>query len=218
MTTAIAIPEAAPLTLFSAMEPARRELLRTVAGGLSDAKLELLCEIGIRAGLDPFRKQIYGLDLGGKFTIFYGIDGHFAVARRNGLAGMDEPVYEYIDPEKRIPSKCSITVYRNGPGGREAYTASCFMREYIRNSPVWKEKPHTMLAKCTRALVLRIAFTESLGCVYDRAEFGDDTGGKARQTSRAPQTLAEIMAADDVEHLGELEPGDDRDPTDAGAP
>ena len=207
MTTAIAIPESAPLTLFSAMEPARRELLKQVVGGLSDAKLELLCEIGIRAGLDPFRKQIYGLDLGGKFTIFTGIDGFRAVARRNGLAGIRKPVFDYIDPEKRIPSTCTVTVLRNGRNGIEEYTATGFMREYIRNSPIWKEKPHLMLAKCVEALAHRMAFTESLGGVYERSEFGDATGTQVRQASRAPQTLAAIMAGDDVEHLGELEPG-----------
>jgi phage recombination protein Bet len=210
------------------MDDDRRSLLRSMCNSknfaLSDSQFSLLCEIGIRTGLDPFRRQLYGIEIDGRFQIVTGIDGFRAVARRNRMAGIDAPRFEYLDPQKRIPSACEVTVYRWSPHGeKESYTACGLFREYARYNKsgdlqkMWQEKSHLMLAKCVEALAMRMAFQESLGGVYERSEFGE-ADAVVRQSSRAPQTLADIMAADDVEHLGELEPGDDRDPTDAGAP
>lgn len=198
MTEAIAIPEVAELVPWSKMDDERRALLKQVCAGasLNDGQFALLCEVALRAGLDPFRKQIYGLVLGGKFTVFTGIDGFRAVARRNGMAGIDAPVFEYIDEQKRIPTRCTITVYRwSRHGQREQYQATGTYREYVRNSPIWKEKPHLMLAKCVEALVLRMAFTETLGGVYEEAEFdaGPTTRGRARQADRGPVDVRELL-------------------------
>lgn len=223
MTTAIAIPEHVQLVPWSAMDEERRVLLTQVCGGrLNTGQLQLLCEIGLRTGLDPFRKQIYGLELGGRFTVFTGIDGFRAVARRNGLAGIDAPVFEYIDPEQRIPSRCTITVYRHGPNGtREAYTATGLMREYMGTTPIWKAKPHLMLAKCVEALAHRMAFTETMAQVYERAEFPEldhTIGQRARRVSQQGPIDVTQPAIADAEVHASYSYDPDADPTDKDAP
>lgn len=202
MTNAIAvIDEPAKLVPFSVMSDEQRLMLKQVCAGtnLNDQQFGLLCEIGIRTGLDPLRRQIYGLIFDGKFQVFTGIDGFRAVARRNGLAGIDEPHFEYIDEQKRIPSSCSITVYRWGRGGeKESYTARGLFREYARYTrdgklqKNWAEKPHLMLAKCVEALAHRMAFTEWMGGVYERDEFPREDQARVRQASQAPRDIDDV--------------------------
>ncbi len=202
MTTSIAvIDEPTKLVPFSKMSDEQRLMLKQVCSGtnLNDQQFALLCEIGIRTGLDPLRKQIYGLIFDGKFQVFCGIDGFRAVARRNGLAGIDEPRFEHIDEQKRIPSACSITVYRWGRNGqKESYTARGLFREYARYNrdgklqKNWGEKPHLMLAKCVEALAHRMAFTEWMGGVYERDEFPREDQARVRQASEGPRSIDDV--------------------------
>lgn len=214
MSNEIAIIESHHLEPWREMPADRKSLLKQVCSGanLTDDQFALLVEVARRTDLDPFRRQIYGLLLGGKFTIVTGIDGFRATGRRHGLAGIDEPQFDYLDPERRIPSSCRVTVYRWGPNGeRESYTARRFMRECMRNTPIWKERPHDMLGKCTEAMAHRMAFGESLSGLYERAEIeGDD--GRSRPTIRRATTVQEMLAPApdmiDIEH----------DPRDKDAP
>jgi hypothetical protein len=224
MTEAIAIPDnPSALVPWSQMDDERRSLLRQVCSGanLNDQQFQLLCEVGIRTGLDPFRKQIYGLVLGGKFTVFAGIDGFRAVARRNGLAGIDAPKFSWQDEKKTIPYACEVTVYRWGPNGqRESYTARGLLREYMGNTPIWKQRPCLMLAKCVEALAHRMAFTETMAQVYERDEFpsSDPTlNARIRQTERAPVSVASFLDTTATEAPA-LEADPDHDPTDRDAP
>ncbi len=234
MTEAIAIPDnPSALVPWSQMDDERRSLLRQVCSGvnLNDQQFQLLCEVGIRTGLDPFRKQIYGLIFDGKFTVFAGIDGFYAVGRRNGLAGVDEAQFTYIDEKKRIPETCTVTVYRWGPvkpdgsRDREPYTAKCFFREYCRYTrdgklqKNWMEKGHRMITKCTEALAFRMAFTETMGQVYERNEFPetDTINARIRQTERAPVSVASFLDTTATEAPA-LEADPDYDPTDRDAP
>jgi len=230
MTEAIAIPDEQPvaLTPWAKMDADQKVLLKQVCSGtdLNDSQFALLCEVGIRTGLDPFRRQIYGLIFDGKFQVVTGIDGFRAVARRNGLAGMDAPRFEYIDPEKRIPSACEITVYRwSRHGEKESYTVRGLFREYCRYTKEgklqknWAEKPHLMLAKCVEALAHRVAFTEWLGGVYERSEFPDETRGSARVVKPEPVSARALLAGAEPEPTIDAELEDaDADPRDCEAP
>lgn len=209
MTEAIVKYEAPALQRWTDMDDSRRRLLREVCSGsnLTDSEFELLCEVAMRTGLDPMQRQIYGLRLGGKFQIITGIDGFRTIARDDGLCGIDEPVYEYLDPERRIPSVAKITVHRRGPNGeRESYVGTAHMREFKRKSPTWDAMPHRMLAKCAEAHAHRMAFKRTSG-LYLRDEFDDapiprSTGVK--QVGSAAQLLA--SAEPDAEPDAELEP------------
>lgn len=231
--TVIAIREQTEPTLrpWREMEPEQRAMLKSACGNprLDDSKFELLVEVARRAGLDPFRKHLYGLEFGGKFTLLTGIDGFRAVARRNGLAGVDDAIHTYDeekDPKHRFPLTSTITVYRWGPNGtKEAYTATARFNEYAqmrdgRPTGNWLSKPHVMLDKCAEALAYRKAFTESLGGIYERAEFGEADAASTRKAENAPTTVEQILAEpvpDEHETVNDVE-FSEFDPSDKDAP
>lgn len=232
--TGIAIRDQQPDTLvpWRDMVVEQKAMLKSACGNanLNDAQFELLVEVARRAGLDPFRKHLYGLFFGGKFTLMTGIDGFRAVARRNGLAGVDDAVHTYAteDTAQRWPMTSTVTVYRWAPNGeKEAYTATARFKEYAqmkdgKPSGNWLSKPHVMLDKCAEALAMRKAFTESLGGIYERAEFGEADGDRIRKIETAPTTVDEILAkADepiDVDVDIVTPPPKTGDPRDADAP
>lgn len=190
---------------WSEMNDDQRGLLKQAcsAANLNDAQFALLVEVARRSGLDPFRKHLYGLFFQGKFTLVTGIDGFRAVARRHGLAGIDDAIHTYDEKNKEsqaYPKTSTVTVYRRGPTGeRDPYTATARWSEYRRLMkdgslmPNWKSMPHIMLDKCAEALALRKAFTESLGGIYERAEFGHADGAAAERATKGPTKLADIM-------------------------
>lgn len=190
---------------YTEMSDEQKALLKQACSSaqLNDSQFALLVEVARRSGLDPFRRHIYGLIFAGKFTLLTGIDGFRAVARRNGLAGIDDAQHTYDEKNtesQAFPKTSTITVYRRGPGGeREPYTATARWSEYRRTKadgslmPNWRSMPHIMLDKCAEALALRKAFTESLGGIYERAEFGDADGDAVARANAAPQKLADIL-------------------------
>jgi len=232
-TAAIAIPDAdpskpEPLVAYNRMTDERRVLMRQIcrANGtdrvrpLTDAEMAMLCEFGMRSGLDPFRKQIYGIIMQGEFHLVTSIGGLRAVARRNGLAGVDAPKFAWADERKTVPHACEITVYRWGPPAvdgtrqREPYTARCLFNEFNRETKIWREKPSHMLAKCTEACAIRMGFEETTGlCIRD--EFPETTGRVTRvmPDARDPRALLAAPAFD-----AEVEPDAEHDPTDKDAP
>lgn len=203
------------LVPYHEMTDEQRALLKQAcsAATLDDAQFALIVEVARRSGLDPFRRHLYGLFFKGKFTIITGIDGFRAVARRCGLAGIDDAVHTYDEKNREaqaFPKTSTITVYRWSPHGeKEAYTATARWAEYRRFSneyrdksgqivPAqlmsnWRSMPHIMLDKCAEALALRKAFTESLGGIYERAEFGEADGDAVARTTSAPRKLADLI-------------------------
>jgi phage recombination protein Bet len=108
-------------------------------------------------------------------------------ARSKAWAGMDAPVWgEWIEQtfsgpadeesgetktvKVRYPESCKITAYRLVGGERRAFTEELFWVEtYARvgfrsamPNDRWAKAPSQMLAKCTKAAVLRTAFPEDI--------------------------------------------------------
>lgn len=220
--------------------PSRDEqlkLLRTAAGAgqLTNEEFGLLIEIARRQGLDIMARQVFGVKYGGKFTVVVSIDGRRAIARRSGLAGIDDAAFTYADADekKNFPLAATITVYRWGPRGeKESYTATARFREYAQmdrdGKPTgnWRQRPHVMLAKCAEALALRKAFPESLAGMYEEAEL-DLGGGVSVQRTGAKQlddVIAKRQRVEETTHdvvTGEVvdePPPWDFDPSDREAP
>lgn len=230
MTEVIAIAEQVPaLVPWSEMAADRRAMLKQVCGGvnLNDAQFGLLMEVAIRSGLDPFRRQLYGLLIKGRFVIVTGIDGFRGVAARNGHVGTDDAkhTYDEADTAQRFPKTSTVTVRRLRNGTVGEYTATARWKEYARYKDGkpdgnWASMPHTMLDKCAEALALRKAFTETLGGLYERDEL--NSAGRAEQVR--PTSAKELLAApseitvEDDAIEAEIETGEDYDPTAKDAP
>jgi len=140
------------------------------------AELAVFLHYSQRTGLDPFARQIYMIERGGRFTIQASIDGLRIVAQRSGeYAGQSGPYWCGEDGawtdvwlEKTPPTAAKVGVWRKG-WTEPAWGVAKF-DSYNAGSPIWKKMPDTMIAKCAEALALRKAFPNDLSGIYAAEE------------------------------------------------
>jgi phage recombination protein Bet len=130
-----------------------------------------------RTGLDPFARQIYMINRGGRWGIQTSIDGFRIIAQRSGqYAGQtapywcgDDGVWKDVWLSNTAPTAAKIGVYRTNFA--EATWAVARWESYaVLNNPIWKKMPDVMLAKCAESLALRKAFPNDLSGIYTDEE------------------------------------------------
>ena len=130
-----------------------------------------------RTGLDPFARQIYMINRGGRWGIQTSIDGFRIIAQRSGqYAGQTAPywcgedgVWKDVWLSNTAPTAAKIGVYR--ANFTEATWAVARWESYaVLNNPIWKKMPDVMLAKCAESLALRKAFPNDLSGIYTDEE------------------------------------------------
>ena len=171
----------------------------TIARDLPEPEFRVFMSVARRVRLDPLSRQIYGIMRKGKLSIQTGIDGFRLIARRDGLAGIDDAIFRYTpdDTAEQRPISATVTVHRWAPNGqRESYTATARMSEYSAGSQMWSKMPHQMLAKCAEACALRKGFQECSG-LYTSDEMGqaDKPAPQVRQQPK-PQGNPKIVEAE----------------------
>ena len=155
-----------------------------------------------RTGLDPFAKQIYMIERGGKWTIQTAIDGFRLVAdQRREYAGQAEPEWCGDDGQwtdhwvgGKPPVAARVRVYRSD--WQQPATGVVMFTEFTAGNAQWKTKPAHMLAKCAEALALRKAFPKDLSGV-----FTDDEMAHVDQPTRGPRRTviqAQAVTAADI--------------------
>lgn len=170
----IAVRQEAGLVL----DDAKVALLRdTIANGAPALQFDLFVAVCNRTGLDPFAKQIWFIERGGKWNWQTSIDGYRLIADRTGnYAGSDDPVF--TEPPGQAPYdkgahpfSATVTVWKIVQGQRCPFTATVRWAEYNQpNSPTWNRMPYLMLSKCAESLALRKAFPAELSGLYTREE------------------------------------------------
>ena len=151
-----------------------------------------------RTGLDPFARQIYMIERGGRYTIQASIDGLRIVAQRsNEYAGQAGPfwcgadgVWTDVWLQATPPTAAKVGVMRKG--FTEVLWAVAKFESYNANSPIWKKMPDLMIAKCAEALALRKAFPNDLSGIYTAEEMEQATPVSAPVV----QTVVEIPAVE----------------------
>lgn len=130
-----------------------------------------------RTGLDPFARQIYMINRGGKYGIQTSIDGFRIIAQRSGNYGGqtmvewcgDDGVWKDVWLSKIPPSAARVGVYyKNSP--HATYATAKWDSYAVLNNPIWKKMPDVMLAKCAESLALRKAFPNDMSGIYTDEE------------------------------------------------
>jgi phage recombination protein Bet len=153
-------------------------LKRTVAKGASDADLALFLEFCRARSLDPFTKQVHWTQQG----IICGIDGFRAIADRTGAYVPGPTTYE--TDEKGALVAAHVTVRKHVAGQWFDICESAYLSEYQGRSPIWRDKPRVMLAKCAESRALRRAFPSQLSGMYAPEEM--DRAAEPRDVTPAP--------------------------------
>jgi phage recombination protein Bet len=147
--------------------------------GLSNASkgdLSFFFHQAQRTGLDPFARQIYMIERGGRFGIQTSIDGFRIIAQRSGkYAGQDGPYWcgedgQWVDVwlQPTPPLAAKVGVFHQD--FHEPLYAVAKWESYAQSSPIWKKMPELMLAKCAESLALRKAFPNDLSGIYTDEE------------------------------------------------
>lgn len=177
------------------------------AENASMADLEVFFHQCARTGLDPFARQIYLVNYGGKPTIQVGIDGFRLTARRAADKAGETLEWEdaqwcgedgqWVDVWLRPgpPSATRAVVLRQG----QRYPAIALYSEYVarkRDGSVnsqWSTRPAHMLQKCAQALALRMAFPHDLSGMHVDAELEHLNNPPTVQGTVVRSTLAECL-------------------------
>jgi phage recombination protein Bet len=139
--------------------------------GSSDAEFEAFMMLCKKTHLDPIAKQIYAMKAGGRITTIVSIDGLRLVAERSGkYAPGREPSYTY-DKNGKLLSATSYVKKLTGDGTWHEVASTAHLAEFEKkSSPIWKDMPHVMLAKCAESQALRRAFPNDLSGLYSKEE------------------------------------------------
>lgn len=188
--------------------------------GLADAPkgdLAVFLHYAQRTGLDPFARQLYMINRGGRFTIQASIDGLRIVAQRsNEYAGQVGPYWcgedgEWIDVwlESTPPIAAKVGVMRKG--FNEPLWAVAKWDSYaVGNNPIWKKMPDVMLAKCAESLALRKAFPNDLSGIYTAEEMAQaDLTPTAAPIKKAVVEIPSEIASDTASEIVEAVSSDE---------
>ena len=156
------------------------------------ADLKVFFHVCQRTGLDPFARQIYMVEYGGKPTIQTGIDGFRVIARRAAdAAGQPysledtlwcgpDGVWRDVWLSNEPPAAARAVIVRDG----QRFPHVALFSEYVGTNTIWgkkdgknvkigeevnsmwKGKPAHMLGKCAEAGAYRKAFPQDLGGIY----------------------------------------------------
>ena len=164
--------------------------------------LAVFLHVAQRTGLDPFSKQLYMIQRGGKWTIQTGIDGFRVIAARHpeyaGQIGPqwcgDDGVWRDFWAGKTPPVAARVGIVRRD--WAEPVWGVALYSEFSAGNQMWREKGAHMLAKCSEALGLRKAFPHDLAGLVTDDEMGRADRGPARVVAHAaPVTADELTGA-----------------------
>lgn len=169
-------------------------LRNTVAPGLTDPEFRLFAEMCRATGLNPATKEIWAIKAGGRLQLMTGINGFLKIA--NSHPAFDGMEVEHVFDGTTLVS-CTVKVHRKDR--KYPAVATAYMAEYAKPTPIWKQMPSVMLAKCAKSLAIREAFIQELGGLYTAEEM---PAAYSAPRPEAPQGMQTVVSSKTGEVLG----------------
>lgn len=123
--------------------PAQFDLIRKSHADLTETEFNQFMHVAMRSGLDPLRKQIYGILHNAnkpdkrQLTIVIGIDGYRTMAERTGNYRPNDRPAEFVYRDELKGSanplgieSCTVTVYKHSHGDWWPVVATAYWDEY----------------------------------------------------------------------------------------
>lgn len=161
-------------------------LKATVAQGLTDPEFLLFAQHCKGTGLNPFKKEVWAIKAGGRLQIMTGLQGYLSIA--NSHPQFDGMEVEVDNDE--APTKAVCRVYRKDR--KFPAEGVALMKEYRKETPIWKQMPRVMLTKVAKSIALREAFPQELNGTYTAEEMPPE------YDATPPAKRPVVMKADDL--------------------
>lgn len=210
----------------------KEQLLSSKNGEPTDEELLYFARVCQASGLDPARREIYGIyrnvkqrdgTYKPKLSIQTSIDGLRVTAERGGqYAGSKEPEFEYDDSfqitvnnggtSKRVPNKARVTVLKIMSGQIIGTARTAKWEDYYPGDAqgnMWKKLPETMLAKVAEAQALRAAFPNSTVGLYVEEELNQaDNKAEGLDIEAIKKRVTDAKSYDDLMDILQDYPAD----------
>lgn len=174
------------------------------ANNLTNEQFQVYLMTCNRLNLDPVAKHIYGIARKGKLTIQIGIDGFRFIADRTGAYAPGETEYLYDKDKKLIGAK--VWVKKMVQGQAFSFSETAFISEYYpkQDDFMWKQFPHTMIAKCAEAKALRRAFPNEFCGVYSKEEMSQAAEEPIQEEEAEVIVVSNVLSNAQMQEIKEL--------------
>jgi hypothetical protein len=191
MSTEVVVPDSANPSVWTLEQSALMEfcgLVKTIGGNKQYAPASVaqaFIAAVQRSGLDPFARQIYAAEIGGKWTILGAIDGFRAVATASreyeGRTAIqytaDGVTWTDTWLSETPPAAARVGVKRKGYA--DFVPTVVTWKEFGRTTGQWRTQPAHMLGIRVLSHALRDSFPQMLGGIYTPEDFDASVPGDA---------------------------------------
>jgi len=168
-----------------------QSLRNAVAPGLTEPEFLLFAEMCRATGLNPATKEIWAIKAGGRLQLMTGINGFLKIANTHPAFDGMEVSHEWDG--KNLVS-CTVKVHRKDR--KFPAIATAYMAEYGKPTPIWKQMPSVMLAKCAKSLAIREAFIQELGGLYTAEEMPASFAAPIPQPPEGIETVVSVKTGE----------------------
>lgn len=138
---------------------------KTVAQGADDVELAMFLEFCKSSGLNPFKKECWFIKAGNRPQIMTGLNGYLKIANKH--TQFDGMEIEIVEEGGKI-TRAIAKVYRKDR--RIPSVGVALMKEYGKDTPIWKQMPSVMLGKVAKCIAIREAFPLETEGTYTEEE------------------------------------------------
>jgi phage recombination protein Bet len=174
-----------------------KTLQATVAKDATPDEFQMFVKFCEATGLNPFKKEIWFIKAGGRVQMMTGINGFLAIANSHPMFdGMEIQTIE----ENGRPVKAIAKVYRKDR--KFPSVGIALLREFGKDTPVWKSMPTVMLTKVAKSIAIREAFAQELNGLYTEEEMPKEYAASAvvvNSASIQPKPTAQDAQGEAIE-------------------